>query len=110
MNIASPVLSASEEAKFHYQQNTWAKASDNTRKAAFDADSDTFMLDERLLKLGLIWQWRELKGLPYAEDMQNYEMLQAKLIAADKGSRTIRIGTPRLPAGDELAYPWSIQE
>jgi hypothetical protein len=26
------------------------------------SDADTFRLDERLLKLGMIWAWKQLKG------------------------------------------------
>ena len=29
-------------------------------------------IDERLLKLGMIWQWKANKGSPYAEDMGTY--------------------------------------
>ena len=36
------------------------------------ADGDSFVLDERLLKLGMIWQWKANKGSPYAEDMATY--------------------------------------
>ena len=36
------------------------------------ADGDTFVLDERLLRLGMIWQWKAQKGSPYAEDMGTY--------------------------------------
>ena len=30
------------------------------------------MLDERLLKLGMIWQWKAKKGSPYQEDLGTY--------------------------------------
>ena len=36
------------------------------------ADGDTFRLDERLLKLGMICHWKTNKGSPYAEDMGTY--------------------------------------
>ena len=36
----------------------------------FMQDGDTFVLqDERLLKLGVIFSWKQLKGSPYSEDM-----------------------------------------
>ena len=38
----------------------------------FMSDGDTFVLGERLLKLGMIWQWKANKGSPYAEDMGTY--------------------------------------
>jgi len=36
------------------------------------SDADTFVLDERLLKLGMIWQWMANKGAAYAEPMGTY--------------------------------------
>ncbi|MEL6758228.1 MAG: hypothetical protein AAFP81_17485 [Pseudomonadota bacterium] len=109
MNI-KPELAVGATAKFYYQQNTFVRASDNTRKAAFDNDGDSFMLDERMLRLGIIWQWKETKGLPYAEDMTNFEMLQSKRIAEDAGAKEIKMGRVRLPRGVENAYPFSISE
>jgi len=39
---------------------------------AFQNDADVFVLDERLLKLGMVWQWKAHKGSPYAEDMGSF--------------------------------------
>jgi hypothetical protein len=38
----------------------------------FMNDGDTFRLDERLLKLGMTYQWKAQKGSSYAEDMSTY--------------------------------------
>lgn len=79
-----------------------------SRKSAFETDEDGFQLDERLLRLGMIWQWKANKGLPYAEDMQNYELHLAQRVMLDAGPGKVRVGAPRLPRGTEMAYPWSI--
>ena len=47
----------------------WPAAASAT---AFMNDADSFRLDERLLKLGMIWQWKAHKGATYAEDMGTY--------------------------------------
>lgn len=46
-----------------------------TYKSAFTVDTDTFILDERLLTAGLRWKWKYEKGLDYAEDFRRYEAL-----------------------------------
>lgn len=102
-----PALSSGVTAKYFYQSDLWA-LDGSTPAAEFTADDDTFRLDERLLKLGIIWKWREMKGLPYAEDLATYERLLAKLIARDKGSRIIRIGRAGMPRDATYAYPKSI--
>ena len=68
---------------------------DNSTKAAFTADSDTFRLDEELLKLGIVWQWKASKGYPYAEDMANYEKQMNACLQKDAGSKPIVSGRPR---------------
>jgi len=103
-----PALASAATAKYWYVSNLAITDSGATNIAEFTADTDTFRLSERLLKLGLIYKWREMKGLPYAENMADYEDLKAKLIARDKGSRIIRIGQARLPDDVTIAYPKSI--
>ena len=52
----------------------------------FTADDDSFALDERLLKLGMIWQWKANKGGAYAEDMGTYNDAMAYAMGSDKPS------------------------
>lgn len=104
-----PVLSATETAKYYYQSNKACLATDAvTTKATFTVDSDTFRLPERLLTLSLIWRWRAMKGLDYAEDMKNFEIAQSQEVAREKGNRILKIGHARLPDGATLAYPGTI--
>lgn len=50
---------------------------------SFMADTDRFRLDERLLKLGMVWQWKAQKGSPYAEDMGSYSDALANMMGHD---------------------------
>lgn len=76
-----------------------------TRKTTFTNDNDTFMLNERLLTLGLIWRYRAQKGLEYAEDMQTYSNELDQASNNDKGARVLRPDWPsrRIP-GARFAY------
>ena len=104
-----PALADTITAKYWYQTDKIIVATDGpTTKTAFTADTDVFRLDERLLKLGIVWKWREMKGLSYAEDLNTYERLLAKRINQDKGSRMIRVGRVRFPDDISVAYPTSI--
>ena len=58
------------------------------------ADDDTFRLDERLLKLGMIYDWKMKKGSPYAEDMGTYSDAIANAMGRDKPSPIIIGGRP----------------
>lgn len=90
-------------AQFPYISNQWAIDEDSSRKAAFTADTDIFLLDERLLTLGLIWRWLEQKDMAYAEAMQTYETALAQAQARDGGARVLRAPRTRF-YGAKLAY------
>lgn len=104
-----PALATGVTAKFFYQKNTIIQASGGTYQTEFLADEDTFTIDDRLLKLGMIWQWKANKGRAYAEDMENYESHLERLVVRDKGSKMIRIGSVRMPRDTRTAYPQAIE-
>jgi hypothetical protein len=103
-----PALASAVTAKYFYQSNLIVQPSSGSNKAAFTADDDTFRLSERLLTLGIVWRWKESKGQPYQEPMQDYEELKSRLVLSDKGSKKIAIGRPRIPSDVSIAYPVSI--
>ena len=107
MNI-KPALATGVTAKYFYQSNLIVAPNSGSNKIAFTADDDSFRLDERLLKLGIIWRWKELKGQSYAEPMADYEELKERLVARDRGSRMLRIGRVRMPSDVTTAYPQAI--
>jgi hypothetical protein len=100
-----PAPAASEVIKYFYMKNTWARSAGGAAQTGFLTDTDTFVLSETLLKLALIWMHKQSKGRPYAEDMETYEREKERITARDKGSRVIRIGDVRTPAGVKMAYP-----
>jgi len=72
----------------------------------FQNDADTFRLDERLLKLGMIWQWKANKGSPYAEDMGTYSDAIANVMGHDQPASTY-IGRSPISANVRVAYPFT---
>lgn len=96
-----PALATGESARSYYITNQIVSGG----KTAFTADADTFVLPERLITLGVIWRWKDLKGKEYAEDLKNFEIAFAEEAGRDKGSRTLAIGRARVPDGAQLAYP-----
>lgn len=103
-----PAPGSGELVKFYFMTAKWAAASGGPLKTSFTADTDTFLLSEELLKLCMIWKWKAMKKLPYAQEQQDYEDAKEKLITADKGARILRVGRARLPRDVNIAYPTSI--
>ncbi len=86
----SPTPTAAETIAYEYLSKNWCQ-SNAVAQSAWTLDSDTGILDEDLMILGIIWRFRAAKGLDYAESMQTYEMEVNKAIMND-GART-RIDT-----------------
>jgi hypothetical protein len=104
----APTPAAGTQAMFAYISKNIGSAADGSAIMSFTKDDDTFILDERLLTLGLIWRWKAQKGLEYAEDMTNYEIALTQAQARDKGSSAIRKGWPHLFPRTGYAWPWPL--
>lgn len=108
MNVR-PAMGVSEQAKFYYVSTSYAKSAQGVAQTAFKADDDTFVLDGRLLTLGLIWRWRAQKRQEYAEDLRNYEIALSEEIGRERGSRVLTIGGRSGSGLDvRMAYPGAL--
>jgi hypothetical protein len=87
-----PAPSAGDTCAFEYQSRYWVRDSGSTTtRASYTDDTDVARLDEDLITLGLIWRWREAKGLSYAEDFAEYERQVADAIARDGTKPVLRM-------------------
>ena len=106
----APTPADGAQASFPYVSKNFGRSANGaTPISVFSNDGDSFVLNERLLTLGLIWRWKAQKGLEYAEDMANYEKALSEDQARDKGAPAIRgrnwLGRrPRT----SIAYPWPL--
>jgi hypothetical protein len=104
-----PTVSTGNDARFYYVSNKFAASAGGAGKAAFDRDDDTFVLQDRLLTLALIWRWKSMKGNDYQEDMRNYDIALSQAMARDKGSRVIRSnGGWARGLNTRLGWPWEL--
>lgn len=88
-----PILPAGEVLTYGYVSKNMV----NGKTQEFPvSDTDTFTLDERLLKLSVIWNWKANKGQDYAGDLQKYEEAMNRAKFKDPGARqTIYSGRGR---------------
>lgn len=82
LNI-KPTLGVAQVLNFGYISNAIVNGSDATQ---FTADTDTFVLDERLLKLSLIWNWKKAKGFDFQAEAAEYQVAIEKARIKDKGA------------------------
>ena len=82
-NIYAP--KSGDTIRYEYISKYWILQSGTTPADAFLADTDTFKLPELLLSLGLVWRWKQAKGVDYAEDLETFNSKLAASVKKDKG-------------------------
>jgi hypothetical protein len=100
-----PPMPVNDTARFYYISNMYANSAGGAAQASFLADTDTFALDERLLRLGIVWRWRANKRLEYAEDLKNYEIAKMAAMGVATGNQIITVGRQRVSGANNVAYP-----
>lgn len=69
-----PTPAAGNSIYFEYQRNTpILDTNGSTRKATWAADTDTCILNEELVRLGVVWRFLQGRGLDYGEAFRTYQ-------------------------------------
>lgn len=84
-----PVLPAAMPLSYGYISTSIVDGAD---PSAFTADTDNFVLDDELLRLSIIWNWKEAKGYDFSADLAKYQERLEKQRFRDVGSRQTIIG------------------
>lgn len=96
-------------AKFPYVSKNFAiDGGSGAPKPEFDHDNDNFFTDNELLTLGLVWRWRDQKGLDATGDQESFERALERVAVRDKGSRVIRRSRRPYLAGVYPAWPYPL--
>lgn len=89
---------AGKTLAFEYVSTHWVLAADGTTtKEKCTLDTDTFVLDDELMIMGLKWRFKKAKGFDWQEDYAEYKAHSDLLLARDGGQRRIQLAGSRLP-------------
>lgn len=80
---------------FEYISKNWVNSA-GTTYASWQADTDTSLLDEELIKMGLMWRFKKEKGLDWQADYSEYELQVNKAVARDGGRSKLDMAYPGL--------------
>lgn len=77
---------------FEYLSSYWVDtdADGVGESAAWTADSDTALLDEELITMGVVWRALRINGLPYEEEFNAYEREVEKALVRE-GAPVLRL-------------------
>lgn len=90
----TPAPALNDAIAWEYISTNWCQSSGGTGQAAWAADTDTGVLDENVMELGLYWRFLADQGLDYAEAFNTYEARVDAMMNAD-GSRDALYMTSR---------------
>jgi hypothetical protein len=106
MQIA-PTMAVGVSAYYPYLHKNCVNMAAGGVGDRFQADGDSFALDERLLMLGMIWQWKANKGSPYNEDLGTYGDAMAIAMGRDSPAPII-IDRKPISLSHRVAYPFVV--
>ena len=90
--LVNPAPSAGHTWAFEYISKCWILGADGTSyRNYFTLDTDTVLLPEELMLMGLRWRWLREKGLDYAELFRTYEMQVKDALGRDGSKPVIRM-------------------
>ena len=101
-----PAFGGNESCAFEYVSNQWCQnAAGDTQYTAWNANTDTALLDEELITRGVIYRYLENEGLPFEAAFQYYDGYKKDLRDNDEPEPNI------LAAGDiftqTTSRPWT---
>jgi hypothetical protein len=93
--LFNPLPPAGDSIYFEYVSNKWCQSAGGTAQVDWAADTDTGIIDEEIMRLGVIWRFRKAKGLDYSEEFRTYELALEQVFGPDGGNDVLNMeGVP----------------
>ena len=91
--LLNPTPTAGQKLFFEYIGKNWVDTTgDGSANAtSYAADSNTTVLSEEVITLGVIWRFLKQKGLPYDNQFQEYKLKLSEKQAKDGAKPIIRM-------------------
>ncbi len=102
--IGPSVPTSGDTWAFEYISTNWCQSAAGASQSTWQADTDTGILSENLMKLDIIWRWKVSKSLEYADDLGNFEDEFNLRSGQTAGARTLYLG------GANVVFPINVPE
>jgi len=90
---------------FFFKSKNWCQSSSSVGQQKWAADTDTGLLDEDLMSLGIEWRYLKAKGFDYSEEFVTYERSVQEEMSHDRGHPIINLETSRIGGPGVLGVP-----
>lgn len=88
-----PVPSSAGQLVYEYYSSNWCQSAAGVGQNQWKADTDTYLLDDDSLMLGIIWRFRRAKGLDYDTERQEWQNCVDRALARQASARTLSLNT-----------------
>ena len=95
----TPAPAEDDAIAWEYISANWCQSNVPAGQTAWAADTDTGILDENLMALGIYWRFRAENGFDYAEEFNTYEARVEALINADGSNNVISMNSRSMSRG-----------
>ncbi len=85
--LITPTASVSDTYGYEYISTQWCQSNISVAQSAWAADTDTGILSEEVMTLGVIWRFLRAKGFDYAEAFRTYELAKGRAQTKDGGGK-----------------------
>jgi hypothetical protein len=102
--LIQPTPTAGQTIAYEYRSSHWCQSSGGTAQEYWAADTDTGLLSERLMGMGIIWRYKQSRGLEWQTDYDKYMFEVGEALAQDQPRRTMELG------GERMAYGITVPE
>lgn len=70
--LMQPTPTAGQTIAYEYRSANWCQSNASVAQSAWAADTDTGLLSERLMKMGIVWRFKQARGLEWQTDHEDY--------------------------------------
>ncbi len=84
-----PTAHANDTIAFEYISSKWCQSALLVGQTDWALDTDTALLDEEVIRLGVVWRFLKAKGLDYSEEFRTYESALEAIFGPDGGRQIV---------------------
>ena len=90
-----PTQSSTQTIGFEYVSTQFCQSSGGSGQAVWTADTDTGILDETTMEMGITWRFKAAHGLEYGEDYKQYQLEVRQAVARNGSSPVLQLDDAR---------------
>lgn len=100
--LMQPVPAAGQTIAYEYRSSYWCQSNASAPQDSWIADTDTGVISERLMRMGLVWRFKQKRGLEWQTDHEDYINEVDGELSRDRPRKIHQMGggwptMPRLP-------------